>query len=547
VVRYSFPVRLLHSLHPARFGAFGTGLALRHVTPSWVLHSNFGCCIGTIQKSATYKISGAVERRAIPIRELAENKRQQLKRKTGARALRANRSTQIVQGGATVSFGYDNANRRTSLTLPNGIIVSYSYDNASQLTGLSYAKGSTTLGNLTYAYDLNGRRTSIGGSFAATNLPNAVSTTAYNVNNQLTTWGTANLFYDLNGNMTSDGTHSYTWDARNHLKQIDSGTTASFVYDPFGRRTSKTILGAQTGFLYDDANPVQELSGTTVTANSLMGGIDEVFQRTDSAGARNFLTDALGSSIASADSTGTIQTQYTFDPFGNTTSSGASTSNSFAYTGRELDATGLYFDRARYYNPMIGRFISEDPIGFGDGVNIYSYVYDNPLNFRDSLGLSASSVALCFLKGAAVGAVGAAAVGVVAVGAVAVGAPVAAVTGVLCLVAIAGGTALGIDTLVHAYTRNWDGLAFDLGSLAGGALVGGFGGRSIAEGINGEPSSPWSPGSDLGDVFNPDKGTFPDFLRTGPSPGSAAGSAALGGAGAAPLVGRQCGCSIGLW
>jgi len=53
----------------------------RHVTPKRVLHSNFGCCIGTIQKSAAYKISGAAERRTVPIRELVENKRQQLKKK----------------------------------------------------------------------------------------------------------------------------------------------------------------------------------------------------------------------------------------------------------------------------------------------------------------------------------------------------------------------------------------------------------------------------------------------------------------------------------
>jgi hypothetical protein len=81
VGRCSFTVRLLHSLHLARFGAFGTGLALRHVTPEWVLHSNFGCCIGTRRKSETYKISGAVERRAVPIRELVENKAQRLKEK----------------------------------------------------------------------------------------------------------------------------------------------------------------------------------------------------------------------------------------------------------------------------------------------------------------------------------------------------------------------------------------------------------------------------------------------------------------------------------
>jgi uncharacterized protein RhaS with RHS repeats len=89
--------------------------------------------------------------------------------------------------------------------------------------------------------------------------------------------------------------------------------------------------------------------GGTNTANSLTGGLDEVFQRTDSAGARNFLSDALGSTLALTDSSGAIQTQYSFEPFGNAAQTGSSSTNTFNYTGRQLDATGLYFNRARYY------------------------------------------------------------------------------------------------------------------------------------------------------------------------------------------------------
>jgi len=300
----------------------------------------------------------------------------------------ANRLTQITQGSATVSFAYDNANRRTTLTLPNGITTTYGYDNSSQLTALAYANGSTSLGNLTYGYDLNGRRTSQGGSYSTTGLPNTVSTTAYNADNQLTSWDTANLYYDASGNMTSDGTHSYTWDARNRLTQIDSGSTATFGYDPFGRRVTKNVVGTSTTFLYDGANTVKEVIGGSNTANSLAGGIDEVFQRTDSSGARNFLNDALGSTLALTDSTGTLQSTYTFDPFGNTTLSGASSTNSFAYTGRELDGTGLYYYRARYYNPSLQRFISEDPAGFDAGTNSYSYADDDPSDLVDPLGLS---------------------------------------------------------------------------------------------------------------------------------------------------------------
>jgi hypothetical protein len=80
--------------------------------------------------------------------------------------------------------------------------------------------------------------------------------------------------------------------ARNRLVSTLSG--AGFQYDPVGRRTSKTIGGITTNFLYDGANIVQELSGSMPTANPLSGGVDEVFSRTDSAGARSILADALG-------------------------------------------------------------------------------------------------------------------------------------------------------------------------------------------------------------------------------------------------------------
>lgn len=127
--------------------------------------------------------------------------------------------------------------------------------------------------------------------------------------------------------------------------------------------------------------------GSAPTANLLSGGIDEVFQRADSAGTRSFLTDAVGNILALTDSTRTVQTSYTFEPFGNTTSSGTSTTNSFAYAGREFDAIGLYFNRARYYNPTIQRFISEDPIGLHGGINVYAYVENSPANSNDPAGL----------------------------------------------------------------------------------------------------------------------------------------------------------------
>ena len=106
-------------------------------------------------------------------------------------------------------------------------------------------------------------------------------------------------------------------------------------------------------------NPVQELTGSTPKANLLTGlGVDETFSRSDASGARRLLTDALGSTLALTDGTGAVQTSYSYEPYGKTTVSGTASSNSFEYTGRENDNTGLYFYRARYYNP-VGKLGSE--------------------------------------------------------------------------------------------------------------------------------------------------------------------------------------------
>jgi len=148
----------------------------------------------------------------------------------------------------------------------------------------------------------------------------------------------------------------------------------------------KTISGATTNYLYDGVNVVQELSGGVPTANLLRGGVDEAFTRTDASGAASFLSDALGSTVALTSGSGAITTQYTYEPFGNTTLSGSTTTNSFAYTGRELDATGLYFYRARYYNPALQRFISEDPIGLAGGMNVYAYGQNDPQDNVDPSG-----------------------------------------------------------------------------------------------------------------------------------------------------------------
>ncbi len=158
----------------------------------------------------------------------------------------------------------------------------------------------------------------------------------------------------------------------------------------FGRRTTRTLSGTTTELLYDGPNVVQEIQGGTATANLLTGlGVNNVFARTTSKTSENLLTDQLGSTIALAGSTGSVETTYTYDPFGTTAHEGTASENTTQYTGQENDGNGLYYDRARYYSPAAARFISQDPLGeAGSGPNLYLYISDSPTNATDPYGTS---------------------------------------------------------------------------------------------------------------------------------------------------------------
>ncbi len=178
----------------------------------------------------------------------------------------------------------------------------------------------------------------------------------------------------------------------------------------------------------DGLNGVEEQNGSGgVTADMLAGGLDDWpalsapralreaepngFTRTDSAGTNTMLRDGMNSTEGLVNSAGALATQFTYEPFGRTTFSGAGTSNLYRFTGRELDVTGLYFMRARYYNPVSQRFLSPDPIGFAGGSpNLYLYAFNSPTNFTDPLGLiggtSGCATGACSLGRAATGAIG---------------------------------------------------------------------------------------------------------------------------------------------
>jgi RHS repeat-associated protein len=101
-----------------------------------------------------------------------------------------------------------------------------------------------------------------------------------------------------------------------------------------------------------------------------------------------FITDALGSTIKVVDTSGDTVNEYVYDSFGNMVSKTEGVTNYYTYTGREWDAeSDLYYYRMRYYDPAMGRFLNQDPMGFSQGPNFYTYTRNNPTIYTDSFGL----------------------------------------------------------------------------------------------------------------------------------------------------------------
>ncbi len=172
------------------------------------------------------------------------------------------------------------------------------------------------------------------------------------------------------------------------------GVVVGYKYDALGRRIEQSGGGGWLRFSYDGADVVVDRAGygaqTLVTTEYTNGlGVDEkLSQRMSSAlGSLTlyYVADHQGSTRALVNAAGNVVERQQYDAFGNSTGSLLSR---YGYTGRERDAlTGLYYYRARWYDSQLGRFISEDPIGFAGGVNWYAYVSNNPVNFIDPLGL----------------------------------------------------------------------------------------------------------------------------------------------------------------
>jgi RHS repeat-associated protein len=198
------------------------------------------------------------------------------------------------------------------------------------------------------------------------------------------------LSYDANGNLAGRGTRTYSWDAENRLVQVaDNGTPiASFTYDGWSRRSSKMVGSTTHDFVYDGINILEDRIVSGTTTRYVHGpAVDRPLASVDSSGNPTYyLSDHLGSIVQATDASGAVTLTRQYDPYGVLLQ--GETVSGYAFTGREWDEEiGLYYFRARYYDPAIGRFISADPVGFSAGPNLYAYVDGRPLSLTDPEGL----------------------------------------------------------------------------------------------------------------------------------------------------------------
>ena len=313
----------------------------------------------------------------------------------------ANRFSSVGNSPATVTAGYDSLSRLNALTRTSGSSSAVGYDPADRMTSLAHAFTPST-GNQTWGYSYTPASqltttTSTNSVFdwnpAAAG---AVNTVADGLDRNATVAGVGQA-YDAFGNLTSDGTRHFIYDTENRLLTESGPVTLALSYDPMGRLQQSVINGATTQFLYDGDALVGEYpaSGNTPLRRYVHGpGVDNPLiwyegGTMTTANASYLITDRQGSIAGTANTSGSVTATYEYDAYGAPNAWGTVGSTTrFRYTGQAvIPEAQLYYYKARVYDPVFGRFLQTDPVGYGPDVNWYAYVGNDPVNHADPTGM----------------------------------------------------------------------------------------------------------------------------------------------------------------
>jgi RHS repeat-associated protein len=339
--------------------------------------------------------------------------------------------------GKKIAFGFDEMNRVQSVLYPNGLAGRWTYNTNGQVVKIDYRNSrDKAVAGSSYRYDARGNaieredapgQTSrftydpagqiveeasregaikysygAGGNRTRVQEGKLVREYKHNAADQLIQAGTDLLSYDPSGNLiskkTATGTTVYEYDSENRLVKtvMPDGAATTYGYAPTGERVWRRDPAGTTYFLYDGLNLIAELDSELRTSKLFVHGlgIDRPLVMLQSKETYYYVADRSGSVTHLFNAKGELAASYAYDAFGKMKTRQRTTiANPFAYTGRELDATGLYYFRARYYDATLGRFLSNDLIGarLDDPLqqNPYLYVRNNPLQFVDPFGLDA--------------------------------------------------------------------------------------------------------------------------------------------------------------
>jgi RHS repeat-associated protein len=311
-----------------------------------------------------------------------------------------------------VVYGYDGAYELTGLTDSNSVtLLSQSYNNLGQISTISRTSGpsesrnygadqrlssqaltfSDSSKNVTfnYTYNLAGQAMSMtptNSLYANGNSPAATSYQTDGQNRYSSVNGTT-LSYDARSNLTSDSTNGFAFDALNRATTINS---AGLNYDAINRQY-QTVSGSTSRLLYSGQNVIANYDGSGNLLARYVPGLayDQTLlwypgTSTSVSGANWIVANVFGSVVAGAYS-GTAD-PGTYDAYGNSAALSTHDGN-MGFKGMLALGSGIYNARARTYDAALGRFAQSDPAGYGDGMNFYAFVHNDPVNGSDPSGL----------------------------------------------------------------------------------------------------------------------------------------------------------------